>query len=399
MRSLSYRAIDADQHYFEPDDCFSRHIDPEFRNRVIHTVPTGEPGIGLWAIGGQVLSTLPNNPADRTMAPGSKSGLFAGKAAQALDEEMYRPKDVPSHMTDRPARLAVLDEQGIGATVMLPTLGLAVEKDFGAEADALCANLRSFNRWIEEDWGLSGRIIGIPMVTLLDVDFAVAETERLVSLGARAVYIKTGPVAGRSPADPHFDRFWRTVEETGVKVIFHIDFTDFNTLYARHWSEDPDRTVFEYSALQSYFSILERPISDTIAALVLHNLFGRFPKVRVMTIELGSAWLRPLIRVLDKATKFSGKGNWLGGRPDDLPSEVLPRHLWVSPYPEEDIPDLVELIGVDHVLFGSDYPHAECLSVPLTYTESIDSLSDSDVRKIMRDNVASLLGLEERVSA
>jgi predicted TIM-barrel fold metal-dependent hydrolase len=118
-----------------------------------------------------------------------------------------------------------------------------------------------------------------------------------------------------------------------------------------------------------------------------------------MTIELGSAWLRPLIRVLDKATKFSGKGNWLGGRPADLPSEVLPRHLWVSPYPEDDIPDLVDLIGVDHVLFGSDYPHAECLGVPLTYTESIESLTDSDVRKIMRDNIVSLLGLEDRVLA
>jgi predicted TIM-barrel fold metal-dependent hydrolase len=264
----------------------------------------------------------------------------------------------------------------------------------------MCANWRSFNRWLEEDWGYGadGRLFSVPVVSLLDLQFAVEETKRVAALGSRFIYIRTGPVNGRSPADPHFDPFWRTVEEAGVTVIFHFDTSDYPEIVASKWSEDPRRTAFELSPLQAFHSYIDRPIRDTLAALVLHNLFGRFPKVQVISIEFGAFWLRPLLKAMDKAVMFAASGKLLGGSLDGLPSEILPRHLRVAPFYEDDIDDLKEVIGVDRILFGSDYPHPEGLREPLGFLKYLPDLSDADLRRVMRDNGAEVLGLEALAS-
>ena len=69
------------------------------------------------------------------------------------------------------------------------------------------------------------------------------------------------------------------------------------------------------------------------------------------------------------------------------------RHVYVSPYHEEDIPALVHTYGVERVVFGSDYPHPEGLAQPSQFAEGLRGLDDTDVRAIMRDNAAALLGL------
>ncbi len=85
-------------------------------------------------------------------------------------------------------------------------------------------------------------------------------------------------------------------------------------------------------------------------------------------------------------------GPWLGGRIDEKPSEIFKRHVWVSPFHEEDVPALAGVIGADRVLFGSDFPHAEGLAEPRDFVESLAGMPDADVRMIMRDNLRDLLG-------
>jgi predicted TIM-barrel fold metal-dependent hydrolase len=93
----------------------------------------------------------------------------------------------------------------------------------------------------------------------------------------------------------------------------------------------------------------------------------------------------PLLKKLKKA--------WLQG-PFNFasdPVEQLREHLWVAPFYEDDIAGLAEALGVDHVLFGSDYPHAEGLADPSTFRNDLVGFSDADVRRIMRDNALALL--------
>ncbi|MGH9193809.1 MAG: amidohydrolase family protein, partial [Acidimicrobiales bacterium] len=81
------------------------------------------------------------------------------------------------------------------------------------------------------------------------------------------------------------------------------------------------------------------------------------------------------------------------------PSDTFKRNFWMHPFHEEDPRGLVELLGADHVIFGSDFPHVEGLADPLSYLDELQGLAEEDLRKIMGANMMNLLGVEERVAA
>jgi predicted TIM-barrel fold metal-dependent hydrolase len=390
------RPIDADHHYYEPDDCFSRHLESKFCDLAIE--PKGMPdGRRPWVMGDIKEVFLPSTSTDRPLRPGYHEGFLTGKRDMRpplTDADFVSLADHPS-FTDRTARLKELDEQGLDACIMLSTAALSLEHDFRAMPDALCANYRSFNRWLEEVWGFGedGRIFGVPLISLLDVEWAASEVERVAELGARFVFLKTGPVAERSPADQHFDPFWARVQETGIRPIFHVSNAGLTDYYGSHWGEDPSRSLLEYSAFQLLTCFSDRAIEDTLASIILNNLFGRFPGVEVLSIENGSSWVGRLLDGMDKSAKqVRSTGPDTGLR--DKPSDVFREHVYVCPYHEEDALGLVDRIGVGRVLFGSDYPHAEGLGDPLRFEEGLVGLSSDAIRKIMRDNTAALVGLD-----
>jgi len=114
--------------------------------------------------------------------------------------------------------------------------------------------------------------------------------------------------------------------------------------------------------------------------------------VRIVSIENGSSWLRPLFKTVDKAAALGRRGPMLGGRLPSRPSEALAEHLWVCPFPEDDVPGLIDAIGADHVLFGSDYPHPEGLREPRDFISRLSGFDAEVTRKVLRGNTARLLG-------
>jgi predicted TIM-barrel fold metal-dependent hydrolase len=295
-----------------------------------------------------------------------------------------------------------MDEQGIHAAIMFPGHVLNLEYEFGEDVDAIYANARAYNRWIhaEVGHGHAGRMFLPPYVSLADVDLAVSELERVIDEGARVVEILTGhahggrdnPRGGRSPADPVFDPFWARVDEAGVRVVTHVGPTDYQK-YGADLSEDPDAVLREFGGLQWALFWGDRPAMDTVASLIMHNLFGRFPKVRVCLSEQGTVWLPYLLRKLD-ATYFLGRGARFG-RLERRPSEIFREHFVVAPFPEENVKRVLEEVGVEPIVFGSDFPHAEGLAFPSEYVAAqLGGLPQAQVLAIMRDNLASFLGLE-----
>jgi len=127
--------------------------------------------------------------------------------------------------------------------------------------------------------------------------------------------------------------------------------------------------------------------------LIVHGVFDRHPKLRVASIENGSEWVARLIKRLKKTANQQPR--WF---PND-PVDTLRQHVWVAPYYEEDLTALSEKIGVDRILFGSDWPHGEGLESPLAFTAELQGFSESDVRMIMRDNALDFLGVKAAVAA
>src|SRR5260370_2863686 len=364
---MEYRLIDADEHYYEPDDCFSRHIEARFKDQTI-SVRRGDDGLGRVFLRGRrvFMSVMPR---DYASAPGALQGLFVGEVADGFTHrELSHAKDHPA-FTDRSARLALMDAQGVEAAIMLPTLGVSVEYDMRDDVDLTYASLRAFNRRLEEDWGYGadGRIFAVPMLSLLDIDRALAELHRVIDAGARLVHLCPGPVAGRSPADPLFDRFWATVAEAGIPVVFHVSNSGYNHVYGNLWSENPDNPSHRQSPLQWALCNTERPVVDTLIALTLHNLFGRHPAAKVIPIENGSSLPTPAPNTLGKAAAPGRRRPMLGRPPPPPPRQPRTAHPGGSPLPADNVGELIAAIGAGHVLFGSDYPHPQRRREPRAY--------------------------------
>jgi predicted TIM-barrel fold metal-dependent hydrolase len=140
-----------------------------------------------------------------------------------------------------------------------------------------------------------------------------------------------------------------------------------------------------------------------VACLILHNLFGRYPDLRMLSIENGSTWVPDLLKDMDKSAKVTvstqgaKRTKWIGGPITDRPSELFKRHFWVAPFYEDPVPALVEQIGAERVLFGSDWPHPEGVREPLDFVQECDGLAPGALRRVMRENTAELLGLRTRV--
>jgi predicted TIM-barrel fold metal-dependent hydrolase len=286
-------------------------------------------------------------------------------------------------------RVELMDELGIDQSLMWPTLTSLVEERLRDDPPAIHALITAVNRWMYETWtfNFEDRIFPTAVITLPIVDKAIAELEWVLERGAKVILVRPAPVPGfmgpRSFALPEFDPFWERVEEAGILVGMHASDSGY-TRYTNEW--EGHRGEFLPFAGGSGFSVIQghagRPIFDTIASAIGHGLCSRFPKLRIAPVENGSNWVRPLMEALEHAYKFAP------GAFEEDPVEVFKRNFLIHPFHEEDPRGLADLVGIDNVAFGSDYPHPEGMSDPITFVDELTEFSDEDVTKIMGGNLA-----------
>ena len=390
--SLPYRLIDADNHYYESVDCFTRHIEAKHRDRTLRAERRDDGDFDVF-LDGQPWHYM-DVKFEKTNKAGSMLEILHRKGDVSWKDSYSKENMLPGFQ-NRDARLALMDEQGIEAALLLPTVAVVVEQEIVRDVELTYASLRAFNRWLEDDWGYAyqERIFAVPMLSLLDIDQAIAELERVLAAGARMVHLRPGPVGGRSPADPHFDPFWARLDEARVPLAMHLSDSGYNALVSTQWGEEAAPPVRGQSAFQWAFCHGDRPIMETVGSFIYNNLFTRFPNLRVVSIENGSGWVEYLLTTLDKKKGMARYGPWPNGRPKGRCSEIFRRHVTLTPYPEDDVARLVDFLGPDSVLFGSDYPHPEGMAVPSKFVDLIGDANEEDTRKVMRGNTAALLGL------
>jgi predicted TIM-barrel fold metal-dependent hydrolase len=249
----------------------------------------------------------------------------------------------------------------------------------------------AFNRWMLEDWAFNykDRIFTAPYITLVDVDWAVNELKFALDNGATTVVMRpaapTTVDGQRSPADPMFDPFWGLVNESGITVVAHAGDSGYNS---HGYGEDNGFSAGfgQQSRPQPLrmATMFDRPIEDFLGSLVCDKMLDRFPNVRVASVENGSGFLRGLLKKLDNtAKKMPG---WF----TEQPSETFRRNIWINPFWEDDVHEVVELMGSDRVIFGSDWPHIEGMPEPLDYIDELKEFSPAVQKMIMRDNVTEL---------
>ena len=395
---LDFRPVDADHHYYEPLDACNRHLDPEYRGRGVEVVEQGRHRLLL--AGGRAFRFVPNPTFDPIIVPGCLDTMFRGQVPEGVDPRSFMAVEpLRAEYRDRDARIARMDEQGLGAILMFPTLGCGVEQALRLDIPATVATLHAFNRWLEEDWGFSyrDRILSAPMLSLADPDAALEELDSLIGRGARIVHLRPAPVpapggAGRSFGDPLHDPVWARLAEASIPVAFHLGDSGYDALGAAWGGPDRFEPFRGVDALNKLVTS-DRPIHDTVGSMIVHGVFARHPQLRVASIENGSAWVHLLIKRLRKQ---ANQTPWLFA---EDPGDTIRRHVWVTPYYEEDMRKLADTVGVERVLFGSDFPHGEGLAEPVDFVKELHDFTDEEIRMVMRDNALDLLGNPGAVDA
>jgi predicted TIM-barrel fold metal-dependent hydrolase len=232
------------------------------------------------------------------------------------------------------------------------------------------------------------------MITLADPELAAAEVDRVLTAGARVLVTIPGPVPDGndgyvSPGHAKFDPIWARIAESGVPLVIHAGLSAVSH-YGKLWRSGGESgggfEGFKHAAFP-LVAFADRGIADTFAALICHGVLERFPTLRLASIENGAMWVPDLLRNLHDARgkmPFAFK---------DHPVDQFKRQVWVGPYYEDDMDRLKDVLGVDRLLFGSDFPHTEGLAEPTQFVKDIPGFTDEEIRAVMRDNARELLSL------
>ena len=390
VSTSDFPVFDADNHLYETKDAFTRHLPDRYKGAIDYVEVRGRTKI---LIRGRISEYIPNPTFDVVARPGAMEDYFRignpdGKDRRAIFGEPMRA--IPA-FREPGARVELMDEQGLDRTLLFPTLASLLEERMKDDPELTHAVIHSLNEWMYETWQFNyeDRIFSTPVITLPIVERAIEELEWVLDRGARVVLIRPAPVPGfrgpRSFGLPEFDPFWEKVVEAGILVALHSSDSGYEA-YANEWmGGDSEMLPFKPQAfrmLQSW-----RPIEDAVSALVCHGALSRFPELKVAVIENGSSWVEPLLGNMADVYKKM---------PQDFledPVEVIKRQVHISPFWEEDLGALAELVGEDRVLFGSDFPHPEGLAEPASYLKELDGLPDETVRKIMGGNLSRLMNV------
>jgi predicted TIM-barrel fold metal-dependent hydrolase len=387
MADLGFKAFDADQHFYEAEDAFTRYMDPAMRKRCMQWAEID--GKKRLLVGGKVNRFIPNPTFDPVARPGCLDDYFRAKtSAKDIREAFGKLEPISPYYRNREARIESLDEQNVEACFMFPTLGVGMESALEKDLPAMLAAFRAFNRWVEDDWGVNyqNRIYSAPYISLADVDWAIEELEWALSKDARIINLRASsviaPEGRRSLGHPLHDPFWQRVNDAGITICIHSGDAGYGFMLD-YWGQDSEFEAFRYSPLRSLLTT--SPISDAVASFIGEGIFARFPNLRLATIESGSEWVGPLFKKLKKAY---GQHTYAFA---ENPLETFAKHVYVSPYYEDDLQELKQQIGADHILFGSDWPHAEGLEFPTEFVHDLKGFNDDEIRLIMRENALGLV--------
>jgi predicted TIM-barrel fold metal-dependent hydrolase len=397
MRShLDFPVFDADHHLYETEDAFTRHL-PQAHKDLFRFVEIK--GRKKLMVRNVLTEFIPNPTFEVIARPGAHMAFYAGDnpEGKSLRELTGEPMRCIPAFRNPDDRLKLLDEQGVHACLMFPTLASLIEERLKDDPYLTQVAVSAFNEWLYDDWtyDYQGRIFATPIVTPCDVDGGIAELDRVLERGAKAVLVRPAPIASlrgtRSPFLPEFDPFWARVQEAGVLVALHASDSGYQD-YLNTWEGVSGEYVAFRPKTFAYVADGGRSIQDALASAICHGMLDRFPGVKLMSVENGGQWVHLLAKNLELAWKKM---------PKEFPThpvELLKRNVWINPFWEDSVTGVVALMGADRVCFGSDFPHPEGLADPLSFAEQLGDLPAADIERVMSTNLAELLGVPRPVA-
>ena len=368
-----HRIISSDSHVFEPADLWTSRMSPKFKDMAPRLVRMDDGG-DYWYCGHEML-----------VSAGSTAGGSMG--LRFTDPEklssVAKVDDAPLGGWIPDEHVKDMDLDGIDVSIIYPTAGDNVYRVQYAELlDDVC---RAYNDWIAEFCsGHPKRLKGIAMLNLDDVSVGVKELERCAKLGLAGALITVYPPENRGYDLPYYEPLWATAQDLGMPLGMHL-VTNRPETYSYLRATDP-----AFSANTDHW------IRRSLGQMIFSGVFQRYPKLRVGAVEMEAAWAIHFLQAMDYTYgQRVRRPDWYKNTEGMLPSDYFRRNVFVSFQEDPAAIRERELIGVDTLCWGSDYPHEES-TFPRSrqiLEEMLADCTEDEKAKIVGGNAAKVYNL------
>ena len=364
----SHGVISSDSHILEPEDLWEKRIDREFRDRGPHLVH--EVDVDQWYCDGLAFGDLGTTQQFGLRFEEPENLSTRGR----MDTQPLGGLDPDAHVRD-------MDLDGIDGGVLYPSQGLSMFRV--PASDVVSAAFRAYNDYLAEFCKpYPHRLKGIAMVNVDDVEDGVGELGRIARMGLAGAMITVRPLLRYD--HPAYERLWASAQDLDVPLSLHAG--------TMRWMPgmDVNKVVVQDPFL---FPNSEYHVRESINSMIFSGVFDRHPNLKAGAIEFGIAWAPYFLDRMDEFYKERAAGvRRERFRGDALPSDIFRRNIF-SNFQEDDFGVQVRhRVGVDNLMWGSDYPHAES-----TFPRSreiveriMQGVPQEEKAKILRENAAKL---------
>ncbi|MEM7466887.1 MAG: amidohydrolase family protein [Pseudomonadota bacterium] len=378
-----YNIIDVDTHVTEAPDLWTARVPAAMRDSVPY-VDTDKRGRKLWYLNGKAFA---------------KVGLTATAGVGDMKEPPNDYPDMHPGAHDAKARLKYMDSMGIWAMVMYPNVGGFGSQQFLklGDAELMETCVKVYNDW-QTEWADADRrrLLPITSIPFWDVDASVREIKRCVELGHKGILFTGEPHAFGQPVigDSHWNPLWEVAVEHDLPISFHIGSGNMEDALSRE-------KLKIYGAMATFAEVsvaffLQNGIQ--LSDLLISGVLARYPDIKFVSVESGIGWIPFVLEALD----YQFQGNRVAEERSDLemlPSEYFKRSVYGCYWFEQTAPQrLFDKVGVDNILFETDFPHPTSLFGDEVHARIEGGLGACDAttrHKILWDNAANLYQVEQ----
>ncbi len=386
-----YRLMSSDGHLEVPPERWSHRVPEKYRDRAPRTITMPDGGDAI-LIEGQPLreANFLDLRAGRAEGQWQPFGLrVEGAAGVGPPEQRVREQD----------------EDGPDADVLFTAIvaGPALWRNISHD-EVYKSMIRAYNDWLGEEYCPvdPDRLIGLGVIPWTNVDDAVAELDHIANMGLKGVVLGVFP-NGKSYPLPEDDRFWAAALDMGMPITVHVTFDRSGPRESqptfRYPREDPETMRRLRRPLLEWVTNMGLRPAVGITQMVFSGVFDRFPELKVFFAETRLGWVPFWLEHADLwyQRHLSWAEEQLGFKPlKQLPSEYVKQHIKFSVQYERVAIELRHHIGVDNIMFATDFPHIECEwpnSKPLV-EDIYSGVPEVERNKILAGNAVDFFNLQ-----
>lgn len=359
------KVISADSHVIEPPTMWREYIDPAFRERAPH-LERG-PENDFFCVEG---------------LPRSDVRVYSCAGAPPAEVRTWNRWDVEGRRKggwDHEARVKDMATDGVDAEVLYATMAMSMFRIKDLACQRACFS--AYNRWLADFCKADPkRYVGNAIVSTEDIDLAVKGLHEARKLGLRGVMLALVAKEDRPYSSPEYSPIWETAQELDIPLSLH-NFTRADTRKG-----GPVRSHLEA------FPSDPVEVQYCISNLIYSDVFERFPRLKIVSVENDIGWVANYLQRMDHVFHRYGPLTGKTFKSNLLPSEIFRQHVYLTFMDDMAGMRTYDLIGVDNVMWSSDYPHGDS-----TFPHSQEVISQQfakvpagDKKKILRDNVVHL---------